>query len=69
MSMRCIDSAKPFGPFGNPNLMAKIHKDTKTGEYRVRLYENGTAVIEADYFTDDRMDAENTAIRMIMIGA
>lgn len=65
MALRLIDSAKPFGPFGKPNHEAKIHYDASLQEYRVRLYINGKAQPDADYFTNDRTDAENTAIRMI----
>ena len=34
-------------------------------EYRVRLYVDGSAVPEQDYFTDDIVDAEITASLML----
>jgi hypothetical protein len=34
-------------------------------EYRVRLYIDGSAVVEQDYFTDDIVDAEITASLML----
>jgi hypothetical protein len=34
-------------------------------EYRVRLYIDGNAVPEQDYFTDDIVDAEITASLML----
>ena len=65
MSRRLIDSAKPFGPFGNAGHEAKIYFDSELEEYSVRLYINGKERQAAEYFTDDKQDAENTAIRMI----
>jgi hypothetical protein len=65
MSLRLIDSATPFGPFGNAGHIAKIHWNSEFQEYRVRLYINGKPCPNADYFTDDKQDAENTAIRMV----
>ena len=62
---RLIDSAKPFGPFGNQGYEAKIYHCAEFAEYSVVLYINGVKQKDSDYFTDDRTDAENTAIRMI----
>lgn len=36
----------------------------KDGEYRVRLFVDGVHVKDADYFTNDREDAEGTAKAM-----
>lgn len=65
MSYRLIDSVQPSGPFGNAGYKVKIHWNTELQEFRIRLYVNGKARPEADYFTDDKTDAENTATRMV----
>ena len=46
------------------NRKTVISRRNEFGEYRVRLYVDGKAVPEADYFTDDKVDAEETAVAM-----
>jgi len=41
---------------------AKISWDTGTEEYRVKFYNHAMYLDEADYFTSDRDDAEQTAM-------
>ena len=43
----------------NEQQRAKIYRSE--GEYIVRFYSHATYLSEADYFTDDREDAVNTA--------
>jgi hypothetical protein len=47
-----------------------VRATTKTskvdGEYRVRLFIDGVYQSEADYFTNDKDDAEGTADAMIV---
>jgi hypothetical protein len=62
MMLRLIES-KVFGA-----VAVKIHKDTDTGEFRVRLYRSGIAYEPADYFTDDKKDAQGTAADMLKRG-
>ena len=40
---------------------AKIYWDSEVQECRVRFYKNGRYLSEADYFTDDKEDAKDTA--------
>lgn len=51
----------------NENATARIQKDSfnAPGEFRVSLTVRGTRQEGADYFTDDKADAEGTAIKMI----
>jgi hypothetical protein len=45
--------------------MRKIHEsDSEWNEFRVRLYINGALNSAADYHTDDKEDAANTAYAM-----
>lgn len=37
----------------------------KDGEFRVRLFKGGRHVVDADYFTSDKTDAEVTANAMV----
>jgi hypothetical protein len=39
----------------------KLYKDTDWGEYRVKFYEDGKHLTKADYHTDDKQDALDTA--------
>ena len=49
--------------------MTKTTKTSKqNGEYRVRLFVDGEYQAGADYFTDDKQDATDTAARMIRDG-
>jgi len=42
-------------------VTAKVYRDAKWNEYRVRFYFNGQLNPEADYFTTDKQDALDTA--------
>lgn len=46
----------------------KITWDKEFGEYRVRLFVDGVYQAGADYFTDDKQDAESTAKHMELNG-
>jgi hypothetical protein len=46
------------------NCLVKIHLDTETGELRCRLYVDGLAHEDADYFTNYLDDAKATAEAM-----
>lgn len=44
------------------NHVAKVYRDTDWNEYRVKFVLNGTPLFpDADYHTDDRQDALETA--------
>ena len=38
-----------------------IYKDTEWGEYRVQFYADHKHLLDADYHTDDKQDAYDTA--------
>lgn len=41
---------------------AKVYRDTEWNEYRVKFYDdNGQHMVNADYHTDDKADAQDTA--------
>lgn len=40
---------------------AKVYHDTEWGEYRVKFYLNGIWQVNADYHTEDKQDAFDTA--------
>jgi hypothetical protein len=66
MTRRLIDRALPFGPFGKPGREGRIYWDPELREYSVELYIDGKKVTGATYFTDDKQDAENTAVCMML---
>ncbi len=45
-------------------IKTQIVKDTDTGEYQVKAYTTDGRYTAADYFTDDKADAKDTAERM-----
>lgn len=47
-------------------FVVKAYKDTDTGEYVCKLYENNVHYEPADYFTDDKQDALDTAELMAL---
>lgn len=51
--------------FTSGNRRAAVAYVEGIGEFRVRLYVDGVAQPEADYFTDDRHDADATALAMV----
>jgi hypothetical protein len=40
---------------------ARVYRDPGWQEWRVKFYENGCHLAEADYHTDDKSDAQHTA--------
>jgi hypothetical protein len=46
---------------------AKVYRDTDWNEYRVKFFECGIHQVEADYHTDDKDDALDTA-RLVVFG-
>lgn len=61
------ESVKKIGEYENDEKTHRttIHKDSDTGEYKVKLHVNGKHHEPADYFTDDKQDAHDTAKVMI----
>ncbi len=47
------------------NVKAVVYRDAEWEEFRVRLYEDGKLNEAADYFTDDKEDARDTAFAMV----
>jgi hypothetical protein len=43
------------------NKKATVYKDAEWGEYRVKFYRDGEYMQDADYHTDDKADAQDTA--------
>lgn len=54
-----IDEARKVGEYTNGIHKATIHKEDD--EYRVKFHKDGKHLQDADYFTDDKADAEGTA--------
>lgn len=52
----------------NGNRTAKVYKDSEWGEHRVKFYTDGNHHKEADYHTDDKSDATDTAKHWIKQG-
>ncbi len=61
MSLRRISTVMVEG---SP-VVARVFRDQDSREFVVRLYEGGKHYEPADYFTDDREDAEGTALLMV----
>jgi hypothetical protein len=40
---------------------AKVYRDAQWNEWRVRFYTNGAHLIDGDYFTGEKSDAQGTA--------
>jgi hypothetical protein len=40
---------------------AKVYRDSEWQEWRVKFYQDGQHLAEADYHTDDKGDAQHTA--------
>jgi hypothetical protein len=53
--------------YSAPN--ATVFYDFDYEEFVVKFYRDGVCIPDADYFTDDRADAVETAISFEMIGA
>lgn len=56
-----LDEARKVGEFQNGIHKATVHKDSDTGEYKVKFHTNGKHLKDADYFTDEKDDAIGTA--------
>lgn len=52
---------KKIAVFSFGNRTAKVYRDSEWQEYRVKFYVAGTHMDAADYHTDDREDAMDTA--------
>jgi hypothetical protein len=50
-----------IGKLEHGNREIKLYKDTDWGEFRVKFYIDGEHQTEADYHTDDKQDASDTA--------
>lgn len=55
------ESLRLLHTVGNGNRTAKIYKDAEWGEHRVKFYTDGQHHKEADYHTNDKGDAHDTA--------
>ncbi|MEG1121249.1 MAG: hypothetical protein RSE62_03500 [Citrobacter sp.] len=67
MALRKIyeeQSSIPDGATVAPRIV-KVHRDTETNEYRVRLYLHGKAQEACDYFDTDNHSAVETARTMM----
>ena len=51
--------------FTDGRVSATVYRDSEWQEYRVRLSVDGKLRPDADYHTDDRADAEQTARSMV----
>ncbi len=47
------------------NRSAKVYRDAEYQEFRARLYLDGVLYEPADYFTDSKSDAIETALAMV----
>lgn len=54
-------STKLIKRFDNATKTAKVYRDTVLGEFSVQFFENGIRQLNADYFTDEKDDAMQTA--------
>lgn len=48
-----------------PSCVAKVYRDAENNEYVVKFYVDEIHQAYADYFTDDKQDAANSADRWI----
>lgn len=49
----------------NGTRQVKVYRNAEFGEYQAKLYIKGAFIIDATYFTDDKMDAIDTARHMV----
>jgi len=63
MSLRPLED----GEFRGPHGYTRVYYDSEWQEYRVKLWQGKDRVREknSDYHTDDRLDALETAQRMV----
>lgn len=59
------ESVKLIQTVNDQNKAAKIYKDSGTNEFVVKFFINDKHKENADYFTDDKEDAVNTATNML----
>lgn len=57
MSNRLVKTIHGFTQYNS----ARIYKNTELGEYVVRFNKENKHLVGADYFTQDKLDAINTA--------
>lgn len=55
------EGVRKVGDYSAGRHKATIHKDSDLSEYKVKFYEDGKHHEPADYFTDDKEDATDTA--------
>ncbi len=55
------ESLRLLHTVGNGPRTAKVYKDAEWGEHRVKFFTDGNHHKEADYHTDDKQDAHDTA--------
>lgn len=56
-----LESVRKVGSHENGNKKATVHKDSDIGEYHVKFHTDGKHHKDADYHTDDVVDANGTA--------
>lgn len=67
MALRLIDTiTSDLRPTGQL-LVGKVYRDAEWNEYRVKFYADGHYNPRADYHTDDKKDAIDTAKLMCMV--
>lgn len=59
------EGVRKVGDYAQGRHNATIHKDSDTGEYRVKFHTDGKHLIDADYFDDDKESAMGTAKHQI----
>lgn len=65
MALRLVSSVSNSTP--TETRQARVYRDVEFNEYRVKLYINGVWRADADYFTDDKADALQTANVMVEV--
>jgi hypothetical protein len=55
------EGIRKTGEYSQGRHKATIHKDSDLGEYKVKFHTDGKHHEPADYFTDDKSDAQGTA--------
>ena len=57
MTLRAVED----GQFSGPHGRTRVYWDSQWEEYRVKLWQGGKRAEGADYHTDDKQDALDTA--------
>ena len=55
------EGVRKIADYSNGRHKATTHKDSDTSEYQVKFHTDGKHLKNADYFTDDKSDASDTA--------